>query len=641
MGDAPREEIRLLLGGPQGTGLETASQILSAAYAIRGYRVYSMREYFSNIKGRHSYINLRVNPAMQPLAPAEAPDIIAGIDPETIFTHFAEAVQGTIIIYDSRSVATKLANVPTMERQLKERVKSLLEKAGYEATIKGALEYARDRLGALPLGLDYQAILNEFAELLKIPRYQAKRYINTILVATIANITGLTLEELRRGFKRRFMAKEKIIEENMKLSQLIYEKTSELKGKMRVSDPVNPPEEYLVVNGNEIVAMGKIAGGLRFQSYYPITPAADESFTIESHEDLGAYSDELGGVVVFQTEDEIAAISAAIGSALTGARAATATSGPGFDLMVEALGWAGINEVPVVITYYQRGGPSTGLPTRGGQQDLFSALFSSHGEFPRIVVSSGDHEEAFYDAIKAMNWAERYQLPVIHLLDKFLANSTVTIPPPRPEEMLIDRGLILEEPGPGYKRFKKDGKPITPRALLGSKGTVIWYTGDEHDEEGHINEDPMNRLEMHELRMKKLEIAHEEIPQEERAILYGDGEDFLLVGWGTTKGASLEALELLRREGYRGSYLHLRVFEPFPREYVSEILSRYDPERVIAVEANYESMAAKVTTMNTGFIFKKYILKWTGRPIYVNELGLAVLRILEGSSSKEVLSYGA
>jgi len=635
-----KSEIRILLGGPQGTGLETASQTLAAAYAIGGYRVYSMREYFSNIKGRHSYISLRVNPERQPLAPIEEPHILAGIDAETIFTHFIEATQGTIIIYDTRVFKTKLSSIASIEKYFGDRIREILEKGNYDITVEGALRYASEKLGAKPMGLDYQAILNEFSQKIGISKYQAQRYLNTILVATIANITGLSLDELERGFKRRFGSRAEVIEENMKLSAIVYELTASSKDKIKIPPPKHSPDEYLVVNGNEVVAMGKIVGGLRFQSYYPITPASDESFMLEAHENLENYIDEPGGIVVLQTEDEIAAISAAIGSALAGVRSATATSGPGFDLMVEALGWAGINEVPVVVTYYQRGGPSTGLPTRGGQQDLFSALFSSHGEFPRIVISSGDHEEAFYDTITAINWAERYQTPVIHILDKFLANTTITLRLPQLEAIVIERGDLLQNPPSNYKRFKKNGKPLAPRVMLGTENAVIWYAGDEHDEEGHIIEDPINRLKMHELRMKKLEIAHQEIPQEERAVLYGNGEDFLLVGWGSTKGAALEAIELLEREGYKGAYLHLRVFEPFPKEHVAQILSRYEPDKVIAVESNYESMAAKVIAMNTGFIFKKHVLKWTGRPIYVKELGLATIRILNGLSSREVLSYG-
>ncbi|WP_252901356.1 hypothetical protein [Vulcanisaeta sp. JCM 14467] len=254
---------------------------------------------------------------------------------------------------------------------------------------------------------------------------------------------------------------------------------------------LDPPrigvKSVLVASGNDAIAMAKVVAGVRFQAYYPITPAADESFTLEEYETIGGE----GSIIVFQTEDELAAINAAIGAALTGVRSSVATSGPGFDLMVEGLGWAGHNEVPVVVTYYQRGGPSTGQPTRGGQSDLLSSVFASHGEYPRIVLASGDHEEAFYDAIDAFNYAETYQVPVIHLVDKFLANTIATIPLPNLDNVRITRGVLASKGLREYKRFDLSS-PISPRAFLGDY--VMWYTGDEHDEYGHINEDPINRV---------------------------------------------------------------------------------------------------------------------------------------------------
>ena len=636
-------EVRFLVGGPQGSGLETAAQVLTTAYAMEGYRVYSTREYFSNIKGRHSYINVRVG-SRQAWAPREDPHVIAAIDAETVLTHFAEATSGTVIIYDTGQARVEASRIPSMERETRSRIVELLGRAGYRASVEGAVKYAERELGARPLPLDYTGLLRRLAGELGLSVSRARRFLNTIPIAAIAAMTGLAPEALRAGFERRFPGRQQIVEGNMALAGMVYDEVASagLSGALGLGEPPEGPDEFFIVSGNDVVAMGKVVGGLRLQTYYPITPAADESFTLEAHENLEADDASLGSVVVFQTEDEIAAIAAAIGGALTGARSATATSGPGFDLMVEALGWAGINEVPVVVTLYQRGGPSTGMPTRGAQQDLLAALFSGHGEYPRIVLSSGDHVEAFYDSVKALNWAERYQLPVIHVLDKFLANSIVTLDPPDTSGIRIDRGQLAREAGPGYRRFDKSSGPISPRALLGQEGVVMWYTGDEHDEVGHIDEDPFNRLRMHEARMRKLEVAAEEIPEEgERAVLYGNGGDFLLVGWGSVKGAALEALELLAGEGLRGSYLHLRVFEPFPSGYVSEIIDSYPPERVIDVEANYTGMAAKLVAQNTGRRISRFILKWTGRPIYVGELARAVLRVVEGGSVREVLTYGA
>ena len=176
------------------------------------------------------------------------------------------------------------------------------------------------------------------------------------------------------------------------------------------------------------------------QPYYPITPATDESYFLESNQKIN--SPKPGSVIVVQTEDEICAIGMAVGSALTGCRTATCTSGPGFSLMTETLGWAGINETPVVITLYQRSGPSTGLPTRHGQDDLMCAVHAGHGEFPRLVYASGDVEESFYDTAKCFNYAEHYQLPVIHMMDKYIASSVCTCPRFEPERVNIDRGKM-------------------------------------------------------------------------------------------------------------------------------------------------------------------------------------------------------
>ena len=634
-----KEEVAILMGGPQGAGLETAAQVLSTAFATTGRYVYSYREYYSNIKGRHTYIQIRVSPKRLPRAPIESLDILSFIDAESVFHHYNEAVEGTVIVYDSSTAKTSLRGIVSMEPETGERVARRLEEEGCEKTVEGALKCA-ERKGARLLGLSYRLLLKEFAERTGLTAYKARRYLNTIPMAAVSYMLGLGLESLERGFARRFRGREALVKNNVELARVVYEYLSEIGVERRpLPEPENPPEKFLVVSGNDIVAMGKTVAGLRVQTYYPITPAADESFVLEAHELLEAGGERLGGILVFQTEDEIAAISAAIGAALTGARAATSTSGPGFDLMIEALGWAGINEVPVVVTYYQRGGPSTGLPTRGGQEDLFNALFSGHGLFPKIVLASGDHEEAFYDAIKAFNWAEKFQTPVIHLLDKFLANSIVTLPPPSLEGVRIERGL-LSPGGPDYKRFDKTGGPITPRAFIGAENTVMWYTGDEHNPEGHISEDVENRLRMHDLRMRKLEVADREIPEEERYGLYGDGRDLLVVGWGSVKGVALEALEVLRSRGIRASYLHVRVMEPFPRRAVSRILGEYG-ENVVLAEHSVRPLLGRLIAMNTGIVVSKAVLKWTGRPMYVLELARALERIYRGESEREVLSHGA
>ena len=634
-----RDELLFVLGGPQGAGLETSAQILTFALAHLGYGVLSDREYFSNIKGRHSYVHTRVSSKEFPLALTYPVQLLGCMDAETLFTHYKDLEDGGYLIYDTSTNEKSFTVIPSMEKELKRRLMKEIDELGIGDKVKDFVEYLRDVRGVKVVELNYPSILGEFRKRYKISPSQVSRYISAILVGAITGLMGLDAEAVSFAVERRFGGKETLVEHNKYLIKHVAELVEENFGKpLRLAEPKLDVEEVLVVTGNDVTAMGKMVGGLRYQSYYPITPAADESFFIESKERLNIDGSEVGSIIVFQTEDELAAIASAIGAALTGARSATATSGPGFSLMVEALGWAGLNEVPVVITYYQRGGPSTGLPTRGSQSDLLFTLFASHGEFPRIVLSSGDHLEAFYDAIDAFNYAEKYQLPVIHLLDKFVANSFANIPIPNFEEIRIDRGEIVEG-DLNYKRFDLS-KPISPRAFLGSKA-VMWYTGDEHDELGHITEDPENRVRMYDKRMKKLELADKEIPPEKRAIYYGDRDaEYLLVGWGFAKGVSLDAIKRLEREGIKGAYLHLKMFEPFPSKHVLDILKRFDENKVIAVEHNYYGQAASLIRMKTGFTIRKYILKFTGRPIYTHELVDGIKKIFDGVD-RVVLKYGA
>jgi len=621
-------ELRYILGGPQGGGLETSSQVLSWAFAREGYGVSSDREYFSNIKGRHSYIHATISASTISPALSYPVHLVGAMDSETVFTHMFDLDDGGYLIYNSDENSIKLASVISMEPEFKEKLLRAFDEIGIDGSISSAVSYLKDVKKINVVALSYRSLLSELQKQVKVVAAQASRYISTILIGAVAAMANIDDESLNYAFKIRFKSGE-IYEHNVAFSRLIKNYIN-----FRFSlDRPNLTFKKFIISGNDAVAMGKVAGGLRFQSYYPITPAADESFTLEEHERLGNDS-----VVVFQTEDELGAIAAAIGASLSGARSATSTSGPGFDLMVEGLGWAGMNEVPVVVTYYQRGGPSTGQPTRGGQSDLLSSVFASHGEYPRIVLASGDHEEAFYDAIDALNFAERFQTPVIHLVDKFLANEIATMRVPDLQEIKIDRGKLAPEGMSSYRRFDLSSN-ISPRAFLGQY--LMWYTGDEHNEMGHITEESENRIKLMNKRMGKEKEIEEGIPEERRFALYGDSSsDVLLIGWGFVKTQALKALEDLKAEGIKASYINIRTFIPFPTKTISEMFKRYDPERIITVEHNYEAQAAKLIAMNTGNIVRKNIVKYTGRPIYSNELRDAVKRILSGSD-REVLSYGA
>jgi len=334
---------------------------------------------------------------------------------------------------------------------------------------------------------------------------------------------------------------------------------------------------------------------------------------------------------------------------LTGTRASTSTSGPGFSLMVEGLGWAGMNEVPVVITYYQRGAPATGLPTRHGQDDLRFAIHAAHGEFARIVLASGDIQECFYDAALAFNYAERFQMPVIHLLDKALANSSNTYATFGSSSMKIERGALLaqeslqqllQEQG-GYKRFQLTESGISPRVALGTPGAFFWNTGDERDERGHIDENPANRTRMMEKRMKKLDLVDREIPASEKLNFFGNKDTApTVISWGSPKGAILEAKERIEAEGTKIKFLQVRLLHPFPAQDVARLLSK--SEKIIDVEMNYSGQLAGIVREKTGILIQDLVLKYNGRPMSSDEVYDAIKSALTGKTSgRQVLMYGS
>lgn len=624
------ENVDFILGGAQGAGLETSAQILSRAFARSGYGVMMDREYHSNIKGKHSYVHARISSKKLPRSNNSKIDLLGCMDAETLFTHFQDIKEEGNLIYDSSTDEKKPEKIKSMEEPLKERLEKNFDEIDIEGDIKSLVQYLKQEKQINVIDLKFSSILKNLQQRYDLSSSQASRYISSILIGSVAEVLNLDEEAIEKGIKQKFEGKPEIADQNIFLSDFVGEKVKEEYGySISLDSPKIEEDKLMMVNGNEITAMGKMAGGMSFQSYYPITPAADESFFIEEH----SKREDAPDVLVFQTEDEIAAITSCIGAALSGARSATATSGPGFALMVEGLGWAGINEVPIVITYYQRGGPSTGMPTRGSQEDIMNALYSSHGNFPRIVLASGDHEEAFDDAIDVFNLAEKYQTPVIHLLDKYLANTVRTISPPQIESKKIERGNLLTESGENddYERFSKG--PISERAFLGDE--VMWYTGSEHNREGHVTEDPEIRIDMQRKRMEKMKRAKEEIDDDNKLKVFGpEDAKNLIVGWGAVKNVVLDAIEDL--DDF--AYLHLKLFSPFPDDLVKEDLEKR--ENIIAVEHSYSVRISEIIKLKTGFEIEKEIVKFTGRPIFLDEFKNGIDKILSEETNREVLTHG-
>lgn len=641
--------ISWLIGGPQGSGVDSAANIFAKTCAKEGFHIFGKREFYSNIKGEHSYFTIRISdkPVNSHL---EEINVLVSFDAETVFRHADKVSAGGMIIYDLSLAETVLEEVATIDFEANKRIGKLLQDSGQSINLNGMLEFAKSR-GCIVYGLPYFEMLETVAKNMNDPKLsKISRVVNVMAISASISLLGFKKDMLISAIREVFGSKPKLLASNIEAAKYAYSyigtkyDTKNIKYKITPKDAL---KDYLLLSGSQAAAIGKILGGCRFQTYYPITPASDESEFLESNQIIDQVDGKSGSIVVVQTEDEIAAITMAIGASLTGVRAATATSGPGFSLMAEALGWAGMNEVPLVVTMYQRAGPSTGLPTRHEQSDLLFAINAGHGDFPKIVLASGDIEESFYDSIKAFNFAEVFQLPVIHLLDKAISSSIQTCKR-FSNNLKIERGELKntidknqsEGAAGHFQRFKLSNSPISTRVPIGTENAIFWNTGDEHTEEGHISEDPENRNKMMDKRMRKLDLALEKINQDDMAMCYdfdSDGKN-VVISWGSTKGAILEALEKLSEEGNKMKFIQIRLLHPFPTETVKKFLK--DTKLIIDVEMNYTSQLGSLVQQNTGREIDYKIVKYNGRPMSTTEIYIALNAILSGNNERRIVLDG-
>lgn len=564
-------QMSFKIGGEAGQGVESSGAGFAKALARGGLHIFAHQEYMSRIRGGHNFFQIRV--ADRPIyAQADRIELLLALTPEAIAQHWEEVVPGGGIIYDEE------LKLPRDEGELKERGVKLFRLP----LAKIALEEGGSRI-----------------------------MINTAALGAAAGLTGYDLEHLEGVIEENFKVKGRpVVEANLAVVRAAYEYAhqryaAEFPYKLQTVEA--PPR--MVIHGNAAFCLGAVASGCRFISAYPMTPATSIL------EWFAAHARALG-LVVKQTEDEIAAINMAIGANHMGVRAMCATSGGGFSLMVEALGLAGMSETPLVIVEAQRPGPSTGLPTRTEQADLEFVLHASQGEFPRIVLTPGTVEEAFTAGAMAFNLAERYQCPVIVLSDHFLATSLRTVEPElfRLDKVELDRGELLTpeelDRTENYRRYRFTESGISPRALPGHPNAVYVAPGNEHDEEGRITEDPELRKGMMEKRMRKLKLARRELPGPE---LYGPEEaELTLIGWGSTYGPLRAAVDSLNKNGAkRANMIHFPAVWPLP-EAAGELLSR--TRRLIAVEGNYSGQLARLIRRELGIQVDGLITRYDGRP---------------------------
>jgi len=378
----------------------------------------------------------------------------------------------------------------------------------------------------------------------------------------------------------------------------------------------------ILLKGNDAIVAGAVKAGCKFISAYPMTPATSVLTGMAAHSrDYG--------IVVKHTEDEIASINMAIGAGFTGVRAMTCTSGGGFALMCEGLGLAAQTETPVVIIESQRPGPGTGMATRTGQGDLNFMLNASTDEFPRVVITPGDVNECYELTQQGFNLAEKYQTPVIILLDKFLSTSFQSVEKFN-KQVGIDRGKIVIKPDENYKRYLITSDGVSPRALPGiSKGEHV-ASSYEHNENGMEDESVENRVKMHDKRYRKFSTMAAELPEPK---LIGDGR-FVVIDWGSTKGIVREAEKIFKEESSGFCHLHLTVLSPFPKE----VFKKLKDKRLIVVENNKTSQLSQLILKETGRKVNHRVLKYDGRQFSPEELAEGLMDVMATGKEEFVVN---
>jgi len=628
-----------LIGGPQGSGVESGANIFSKVCAELGYQVFGKREFYSNIKGEHSYFTVRISD-QSIHSNVNGVTLMVSYDAETIFRHYGEVISGGGIIYDSDLNKVTTDSVHTLDDYFKERLHHELESKNKAFTIDGVLEIAKEK-GVNLYPVSFKSILASLAEETENPRLKGMvRMFNVIGVSLSLGLIKMPPDSLLKSIDSIFSKKPQIAEINKQAANYSYNHaTSKFTDFSFTLPGTEKQPDTILVQGHQGTSIGKMVSGCRFQSYYPITPASDESVFLESNEILEIQNDRPGSTTVIQTEDEISAIGMMIGSSLTGTRSSTSTSGPGFALMAEAIGWAGMNEVPIVLTLYQRSGPSTGLPTRHGQDDLLFAVAGSFGDFPKIVYASGDIEESFYDTGRCFNYADVYQVPVIHMMDKFLSSSVVTCKRFNPQKITINRGKLLDKVEGEYKRFAFTEDGISPRSKLGLDNGIFYNTGDERDEFGHISEDPQIRIKMMDKRMSRLDLILKQVPEDEQVVSHGIN-NYTIISWGSTKGPILDALEMLKKEGVDIGFIQIKLLYPFPAEKVKSLLENV--KTIIDIEANHSGQLGKIFKQNVTREIDYFVLKYSGRGMTSTEIYDTLKKIVENKANKrEVLEHGS
>jgi len=554
--------ISVCIGGEAGNGVMSAGLAIAKIASRSGYHVSDYSEYPSIIRGGHNVT--RISISNQPIrSPIFQLDCLIALNQATLDLHFAELEPNAIVIFDPEQ-----HQPPTSDLSL--------------------------NLVGVPINRIAQQIGN--TNLMR----------NTVAVAAALVCLGVEMEKFYDFLAQEFHAKPKIAKLNQQVAQAAVAHVTKNYAQCITSllSTLPDPQPRIIVSGNQAISLGAISAGMQFASIYPMTPTSSIIETIAPLQDQFNF-------VYRQPEDEISAVIMAIGASYAGARSLVATASGGFNLMAEGYGLAAITETPLVLVIGQRGGPATGLPTYTEQADLRFILHASQGEFPRIVLSAGDVEEAYSLTAQAFDLADIYQTPVIILVDKHLCECHWSTSP-FTSISHINRGKLKLNTDLEYKRFALDHDGISPRSFPGL-GNHVLANSDEHNQAGQSNDEAGNRVAQMTKRMTKLDTCrakHMRAPT-----LYGDPQaPITIVSWGSNKGAILDAIDTFPQ----AKYLHITWLSPFPADAIKQVLTQ--SQYVLDIEANMTAQLAGLIHEHTGIeILDKY-LKSDGRPFTSKEI---------------------
>ena len=574
------------IGGEAGQGIATPGDILARIFVRRGLHLTTYNAYQSIIRGGHIFLTVRVSDD-KIYSHGDRLDLLLCLNQDTMDRHLNLMGPGSRVVFNSDNIKA-------------------------DGAARG--------VGLCPLPI---------AEL---TQSRNRLVQNTVAVGAIMALMKLDFEVLEESLQLRFQRQgQAVVDENVRVAKAGYDYT--LANFEPFSQDVGQGEKPLAVwAGNEAIAMGAAAAGLKFYAAYPMSPSSGILHWMASN----ARS---LGIMVRQVEDEIGVANMTIGAAHAGCRAMCGTSGGGFALMTEAIGAAGMMEIPVVFVNVQRAGPSTGVPTKTEQGDLWQALGASQGDFQRLIVAPTDALDAFNTMPELFNLVDHYQCPGIVISDLLISEGRYSVDPVdinmHPD---IDRGALIMDGSAtdGYKRYENTESGISPRALPGLEGRVHVVATDEHDEDSMLISDeftnPHKRRMMVEKRSRKLRDMLEKVAPPQ---LEGEEDaDVTLLGWGSTYGTIKEALDLLAVQGVKANQLGIKWIIPFHADAISDILSK--AKKVIVVENNESGQFYRYLRSETGLSVDGHIRKYDGEPFAPHHIVQGVLDLLKGESERYV-----